>query len=203
MSSRSSTTESSSDDDPEEELAGPGAPPEDLAAAYSANRDMLRRMAAADLLPFGLQANAEDVVQQAVLGLLQSPPADVRSWQALLVHAVRWRAKDVIQRAESRHAGPGAVELSERPDIANDDDLEAEVADAAELDQLQMDVRSAMADAGLSDMERKVLEHLYDQEETQVQAAKALGKSTGRISQLKKSGLAKVQAVLEARGVDW
>ncbi|WP_164478037.1 sigma-70 family RNA polymerase sigma factor [Nocardioides pantholopis] len=167
--------------------------------AYAENRDMLHRVAAAALRPFGLESHAPDVVQEAVLSVWRHPPAQVSSWVALLVSTVKRRAIDVGKLGETRYAGPDVIELSERPAVAADVDVEGEFVAVEERELKVAAARAAISE--LPDDQRAVVRRMYYGEQSQAQIARELGLTPGRISQLKTTAYKKLATILEAKGV--
>lgn len=194
----SSTNGGGADDDPVERPRPQGAPA-DFEAAYLDNRDMLHRVAAVALRPYGLESHAPDVVQEAVVSLWRRPPPDVTSWAGLMVSTVKRRAVDVIKSAETRHSGIDLAALAGRPEERAAVDIEAEFIATVERERRVAWVRAAIHE--LPGDQREVIERVFYGGETQVQVARARGVTEGRISQIKSAAFKQLAATLEGKEV--
>jgi RNA polymerase sigma-70 factor (ECF subfamily) len=97
------------------------AVPPDLGALYLRHRDAMHKVAASVLHEAGLASEAGDVVNDAIVSIIASPPTEVRNWEAFLVTAAKRKALDRIRSAEVRHSGPGFV--ASRHDQVDDTDI--------------------------------------------------------------------------------
>ncbi|MGX4396498.1 sigma-70 family RNA polymerase sigma factor [Clostridioides difficile] len=166
-----------------------------LGALYLEHREKLIRVAAAVLRQIGLHDGAQDVVQQVFFELQQKPPmGHVSSWEALLVQRTKQRAIDHGRKQHADKRGPSfdddfdlhdpnAEEVIERADTAMDI--------AARRGEL-MDAMSQ-----LSDNERYVLTRQEYDEASRAELADELGVTPPRISQIRKSALEKLRALME------
>lgn len=102
--------------------------PPDLGALYLRHGEAMHKVAASVLREAGRASEADDVVHDAIVSIMASPPENVRNWEAFLVTAAKRKALDRIRSAEARHAGPELVEAVH--DRADDSDLAEYVADA-------------------------------------------------------------------------
>jgi DNA-directed RNA polymerase specialized sigma24 family protein len=105
----------------------------DLAALYLLHRDAMYRMAYSVLRGAGRVSDAEDVVSDAVVSVMTSPPRKVRSWEAFLLTVVKRKALDRIKSAEVRRAGPALVEAVH--DRADGADIVEEALEAVEREE--------------------------------------------------------------------
>lgn len=182
----------------------PGGPLPDAAlVAYAENVDKLWRTAAVALRPHGLVAYAEDVVQNAMLSLLKKSPPRVDNWAALMVTAVKYRAIDLLRAKAIMHERPDDLQFEghkePHPVNLNAELVETVVLEADELEQRVAAVRTAIAT--LPTKEREVIEKIFYEKESQVNIARDMGVTTGRVSQLKKAALSRLAAELEGNGV--
>lgn len=167
-----------------------GSPP-DWAALYDRYRDVLWRVAATKLRVAGLSDDAGDVVQDALLSLMASPPARVDNWEALLVRTVQRRAIDHMKSAAVKHAGP---ELDDAVDQASDEDIATEVGEA--IDRSRSAAKAWDALARLDGRLRKVAWEVVALERPRAAVALELGVSPARISQMRKQALEQLRAAL-------
>lgn len=163
----------------------------DIAAIYEKHKDVMHRMAYAILREHDLTAEAEDVVHNVITEILSKPPSKhVENWQAYLVKAIKLRALDKIKEAFVKNRDRSSAEPPDLTDSTQDlsqnvaDDLER-LADAAHLHELL---------ATLPPQERQILWRVFGLEEKQRAVADEMGLSPGRISQIRKVGLAKLRA---------
>ena len=77
------------------------------------------RVAARTLRSAGRDAEAEDVVMNAMVSLMENPPQGVRNWEAMMVRVTRLRALDHLKSAAVKHAtadsGSSTVTVQGRP----------------------------------------------------------------------------------------
>lgn len=155
------------------------APPPDWAALYQKHRDSMYRVAATVLREAGLADHAEDAVQEAMVSLMASPPAEVRNWQAVMVSAARRRAVDRLRSAAVRHAGP---ELGPEHDAGDGDDISQDVADAVDRQRNAARVWDKLA--LLDERHRKVAWEYVALERPRGEIAAELGVTPARVSQM-------------------
>lgn len=199
----STTDVGDGEDGPDHQSRPGGTLPDAALVAYERNRDMLWRTAAFVLRPYGLESHAQDVVQTAMVSLMKSHPATVDSWLALLVTTVKRRAIDFTRGIAAQHERPhdiGVVGREELRPVNVDDPLVATaVIEADERERLVARVREAVAE--LPDHQREVAERVLMREEKQVDVAKAMGISPGRVSQLKSAAVMRLAVIMEEKGV--
>ncbi|WP_454560827.1 sigma-70 family RNA polymerase sigma factor [Mycobacterium haemophilum] len=167
---------------------GCGVP--DLGALYLCYADTMHKVAASVLREAGLTSQMQDVVQDVIVSIMTSPPANVGNWEAFLVIAVKRKALDRINSAHVRHAGNASIESVE--DQA-DDEIDVAEDVAAELDRKQ---RAAVAWDCLSildDRDRRVLRDVVVRERPGTEVAKEHGLSPGRISQIVTGALTRLR----------
>lgn len=157
-----------------------GTRPPDLAALYLKHRDALHRVAASVLRDRGLTDHANDVVQDAFLSIMTSPPkAEVRNWEAFLVTAVKRKAIDRLRSAEVKHAGP---ELAEEHDQADVTDIADEATET--VDRRRLAAKAYDALAVLDERQRKVAWDYLALERPRAQVAAELEVTPARVSQI-------------------
>lgn len=168
-----------------------------VAPLYLEHRDKMHRVAAKVLRGSGMSSESEDVVHEVVMSLLNSPPdAPVANWEAWLVKATKNKARDRIRSARVRHAG-GSLNpaLHDRWDGT---DLAQEVAEAVDGQFDAALVHKALS--VLTEQEREVVWKVYGLEVKQRTVADELGLTPGRVSQICKTGLARLAAKLQENG---
>ena len=156
------------------------AVPHDLGALYLRHREAMHKVAASVLHEAGLASEAGDVVNDAIVSIMASPPRDVRNWEAFLVTAAKRKALDRIRSAGVRHSGQRFVES--RHDQVDESDVAEDVA--ADLDRKQ---RTAVAWDCLSVLDarhRKVVWDIAALERPRGEVAAELGVSPARVSQM-------------------
>jgi RNA polymerase sigma factor (sigma-70 family) len=161
------------------------APPPNIAALYLQHRDAMYRVAASVLRGTGRESDTEDVVQEAILSIMDSPPTGVQNWEALLVTVARRRALDKLKSAHVRHAG-GELEDVHDALILRDDFAE-DVIEAVDLQR-----RAAIAWdclAVLDERHRIAVWGVVALERPRDEVAAELGVTPGRVSQMVKNGL--------------
>lgn len=161
----------------------------DFEAAYLANRDKLRGVAAATLRPAGLESQAEDVVQKALAELWpkrDDPPA---SWVALMVTVVKRRAIDAMKASNVTTAGPSLDDLTGQREVPGPDSFSDAIARRSAV---RLAVRH-LADP----QQRDVLHRIYYLRDKQSEIAKDLGLSPGRISQIHTAAIKELARTLE------
>jgi RNA polymerase sigma factor (sigma-70 family) len=175
------------------EVDAPGNQPArpDWAALYQRYRESMLRVAASQLRQASRDTDqAQDIVNQVFVEVMNNPPESPGSWEAYLVKATVYRARDHLATAEARRAvpaGTGARDdgpvLLDRP---ADDDVEDQALRAVRTEQLRHRIREVLA--GLPDDQRRVVRlRLFDQM-SNVRIAPLLGVTPQRVSQLWKAG---------------
>lgn len=167
----------------------------DFAAAYLQHRVAMYRVAVSVLREVGRESEAEDVVSDAVVSLLASPPEGVRNWEALLVTVVKRKALDRVRSAEVRKAGP-PVDL-ERDDPPSEDDVADEVVSAIDRSRL-----AGVAWDGLSTLDERSRFAVWSFAalgRPRADIATDLGVSPGRVSQMVTAALQKLRAYVEGQ----
>lgn len=165
-----------------------------VAPLYAKHRDMMHRMAASVLRRSGRESEANDVVHEVMLSLMESPPATaVSNWEAWLARATKNRAIDHLRSARVRHSG-GSFDPALH-DSDDGTDLAHEVAAAIDKEADAALVRQALTT--LTEQERRIVWKVYGLEEKQRSLAAELSLTPGRVSQLCKSGLAKLSTHMQ------
>lgn len=160
--------------------------PQDLGALYIRHRDAMHRVAASVLREAGRASEAGDVVHDAIVSIMASPPRAVRSWEAFLVTAAKRKALDRIRSAEVRHAGPELAEVVH--DRATDSDLADDVADA--IDQLRRAGEAWDCLSILDERHRKVVWETVALARPRSEVATELNVTPARVSQITTRSLA-------------
>jgi RNA polymerase sigma factor (sigma-70 family) len=156
----------------------------DLAALYLRHRDAMHRVAASVLREVGLADDAGDAVQDAILSIMASPPAEVRDWEAFLVTAAKRKALDRVKSAPVRHAGP---ELAEHHDHADDTDIAEDVA--GDLDRQRFAAVAWDCLSVLDERHRKAVWGFAALERPRSEIATELGVTPARVSQMNRKAL--------------
>lgn len=167
----------------------------DLGALYLQHRDALHKVAAGVLRNAGRADEAGDAVQEAIVSILASPPENVRSWEALLVSAVKRKAIDRLRSADVRHAG------GELTDTAHDRMDDVDVADSV-ADRLDQQARARIVRSCLDVLDprnRKAVWETVAMQRPRSEVAKELGVTPSRVSQMTTSSLATLQREMRRR----
>jgi RNA polymerase sigma factor (sigma-70 family) len=163
----------------------------DWAALYQRHRETMLRVAASLLRRASRDADqAQDIVNQVFVEVMNSPPDPPGNWEAYLVKATVYRTKDHMATAEARKAVPvGTGARDDEPvllDRAADYNVEEQALRAVHTEQLRHRVREVLA--GLPDDQRLVVRRRLFDGMSNVQIAPVLGVSPQRVSQLWKAG---------------
>jgi len=169
-------------------------PQHDLASLYSRHRDAMYRAAASELRGAGLADLAGDAVQDAIVSIMTAPPHDVRNWEAILVNAAKWKARDRVKSAAVSHAGP---ELSHHHDRADGTDLAEDVVDDLEVQRLSAVARESLS--VLDERHRKAVWDFAALNRPRSDIAAELGVTPGRVSQMTKKALGLLQEEINRR----
>ncbi|WP_344878224.1 sigma-70 family RNA polymerase sigma factor [Zhihengliuella alba] len=158
----------------------------DIGALYERYKHVMHRVAASALRGAGLLSEVSDVVQDAVVSIISSPPSyEVRNWEAFLVQAVKRKAIDRIRSAPVRHAGDGFDEwVRDRPE---DGDLAQDVVDELHRqEQVKLALESL---AVLDERHRTAVWATVALGRARADVAAELGVTPPRISQMVKRAL--------------
>ncbi|KDE97214.1 hypothetical protein Y900_028525 [Mycolicibacterium aromaticivorans JS19b1 = JCM 16368] len=169
----------------------PGHP--DWAALYQRHRDAMYRVAAKVLREAGLADQAGDAVQAAMVSLMKSPPADVISWEAVLIRITQRRALDILDSAVVRHAGPP---LAEEHDTADPRYHVEDIDDAIDRQRQARQVTQHFP--LLTDQQRYVAWEYVARDRPRSEVAAELGVTPARVSQI---SAAAIQTLREAMGL--
>lgn len=169
----------------------------------------MHRVAATMLREVGLADEAGDVVHDAIVSIMKSPPVGVSNWEAFLVTAVKRRVLDRIRSAAVRHGHGGRrAGRSDDPEVGLAEDTTADLTqdlaqDVAEIVDRQR--RSALAWDCLSvldDRHRTVVWQCVALERPRREVARDLCVSPGRISQMITAALEQLRAEIIRREGD-
>lgn len=172
--------------------------PLNLGALYQEHRDTLHRVAASVLREVGLQEEKGDVVQDAIVSLIESPPQEeIRDWLPFLIRVVKNKAYDRIRAAGVRHFGRSF-------DIETDDysdDVDSSFEDAEDhIDAERVGAELWDALAKLDTRERHTVREVVQNGKTQAVVAAELGITRGRVSQILNQSLSKLKTELAGKG---
>jgi RNA polymerase sigma factor (sigma-70 family) len=171
----------------------------DWAALYQRHREAMLRVAASLLRQAGRDTGqAQDIVNQVFVEVMNKPPDPPGNWEAYLVKATAYRTKDHMTTADARRAVPvGTGTRDDEPvllDRATDYDVEEQALCAVRAELLRHRVREVLA--GLPDDQRRVVRlRLFDRM-TNVEIAPLLDVTPQRVSQLWKAGWGTVWATV-------
>lgn len=171
----------------------------DWAALYQGHRASMLRVAASLLRQADRDADqAQDIVNQVFVEVMNKPPDQPGNWEAYLVKATANRTKDRMTAAEARRAVPvGTGASDDGPDLldrAGDSDVEQAALSAVRAQQLRHRVRELLT--GLPDDQRRVVRlRLFDRL-SNVEIAPVLDVTPQRVSQLWKAGWATMWSTL-------
>ena len=171
----------------------------DWAALYQRHRETMLRVAASLLRQASRDTDqAQDIVNQVFVEVMNKPPDQPGNWEAYLVKATANRTKDRMTAAEARRAVPvGTGASDDGPDLldrAGDSDVEQVALRAVRAQQLRHRVREILT--GLPDDQRRVVRlRLFDRL-SNVEIAPVLDVTPQRVSQLWKAGWATMWSTL-------
>lgn len=171
----------------------------DWAALYQRHRETMLRVAASLLRQAGRDTDqAQDIVNQVFVEVMNNPPDPPGNWEAYLVKATAYRTKDHMTTAEARRAVPaGTGARDDGPvllDRAADTDVAEQALRAVRTERLRHRVREVLA--GLPDDQRRVVRLRLFDGMGNVEIAPVLGVTPQRVSQLWKAGWSTVWSTL-------
>lgn len=167
----------------------------DLGALYLRHRDAMHKVAASILREVGRSSEKEDVVSDAIMSIMASPPQNVRNWEAFLITAVKRKALDRIRSAEVRHSGSELADTAH--DRADGSDLEEEVVEAIDRRKRAGAVWDCLSI--LDARHRKAVWETAALERPRSQVAAELGVSPARVSQMVTRALALLREEMQRR----
>lgn len=171
-------------------------PPPDWAALYQKHRDAMYRVAARTLRSAGREAEAEDVVTNAMVSLMESPPSGVKNWEAMMVKATKLRAFDYLKSAAVKHAS--GTELLDH-DGAAQATLEDDVIQAVDRQRAAANAWDALS--LLDERHRYVAWEYVAKRRPRDEVAAELDVSPARVSQMATKALNQLKEALEKEGV--
>lgn len=170
----------------------------EIGAVYAKYRDLMHRVAFVKLDPSGRADEADDVVQDVIVGMMGSMPSGVKNWEAYLVRAVQNKATDRLRSAAVKHDG-GPIDEATDHETESDPDIADEVVEAIEQQHRGAIVWDCLS--VLDDRERKVLREYVVKGRPRKEVALELGVSPQRITQLRDAGFKKLKDALRLKGV--
>ena len=169
----------------------------DLAALYLQNREAMYRVAASVLHGAGRAAEAADAVQDAIVSIMNSPPSEVRNWEAFLVNAAKRKAQDFLKSALVKHTGP-ELDGDEDGDPFFVDptvDVEGEVLELLENERRAAALRECLQT--LDERHRRVVWEIQVRGRSRAEVAEELGVTPPRVSQMMTKALAQLRDELD------
>jgi RNA polymerase sigma factor (sigma-70 family) len=174
------------------------AMPPDWALLYEQHRAAMFRVAAAGLR--GQRSNAAplDMVHDAFVSVMRSPPTEVDNWEALLVLTTLRRVKDHHKRADQARTSlttEGSEQELELMEGSTGEDIVDQVVRQANA----VAVRAAFVEilGDLSTQQRDVLVRRIIEGKSVGMIAEELHTSAANVSQLLRKGLAEVVGLLQ------
>lgn len=182
--------------------AAPDGP--DWAALYEEHREMMLRVAVSQLRRTGRgDTEAMDLVQDAFVSVMNSPPQSVDDWARYLAKATRNRVTDYYKQAE--HAKARLAPPAEDGEPRLLDPAAAESSSEAAARRLEAeDVQHrllTLIDAMPTQRARVLRARIFEAKDVGTIAAE-LGTSSPNVSKLFKRGLEEITPVLREFGVD-
>lgn len=170
----------------------------DWAALYGKHRDTMIRVAARGLLLAGRDTDeAQDIVNSLFVEVMKQRPADVRNWEAFLVHATKLRVRDFLGSAQASRCaavGLGSDEESQPLDQDAGINVEEEALLSVQWDLVREPLQQALAD--LPDDQHKVVRWRLFEDMSNVEIAPRLGVTPQRVSQLWAAGWKAITAAV-------
>ncbi len=165
----------------------------DWAALYQKHRDAMYGVAYQVLRGSGRVDLAADAVQEAIVSLMKSPPAEepLRSWEALLVATAKRRALDMI-RSAAMVRGVAFSEDYLRGAVPSEED--------ETLERLEKIARARPVIARLDAQAHTVLAQYIVLDKPRAEVAAELGVTPARVSQIATKVLAQINAAVEEGG---
>lgn len=172
-------------------------PPPDWAPLFQKHRHAMYRVAARILREVGRQDDAEDAVMAAIESLMKAPPSNVANWEAMMVHATKMRALDLLSSAAFRHSASEDVTNFDGPASACVEDDVVELVDRQRAAATAWDKLSV-----LDDRHRKVAWDYVAMERPRGEVAAELEVTPARVSQMAKEALRQLREELQAEEVE-
>lgn len=154
------------------------------------------RVAASTLRGAGRVAEAEDVVTNAMLSLMEKPPRLVKNWEAILVRVTKRRALDHVNSAAVRNAS--GTELMGHDGAAHGT-LEDDVIEA--IDRQRAAAKAWAKLSILDERYRYVAREYVAEGRPRDEIAAELGVSPARVSQMATRALMLLEDALKNEGV--
>lgn len=169
-----------------------GSPEPDWAVLYSRHRDAMYRAAARVLRGSDRIEDAGDAVSAAFESLMKSPPEIVENWEALLVHAAKMRALDILGSAQARRESPSSLEAYDVPAL---DSVEDDVIDKVDGQRAGAELWDSLAVLG--SRTRTVAWEYLAKGRPRSEVADELGVTPARISQIAKDATHVLRGILQ------
>lgn len=174
-------------------------PPPDWAALYLKHRDAMYRVAAHTLRSAGREADAEDVVTNAMVSLMENPPQGVKNWEAMMVKVTKLRALDHLKSAAIKHASGVGVSDCLDHDGAREFTVEDDVIEA--VDRQRAAAHASDKLSILDERHRHVAREYVAKGRPRDEVAAELDVSPARVSQMATKALKQLKEALEKEGV--
>lgn len=172
-------------------------PPPDWAALYQKHRDAMYRVAARTLREAGRHGEAEDAVMAAMESLMKAPPSGVVNWEAMMVHAAKMRALDMLRSAEARHASSESIADDDGPVLTSVEDDVIEVVDRQRAAAVAWDKLAI-----LPERDRRVVWEYVAKGRPRSEVAAEFDVTPARVSQISTKALRQLKDALETEGVE-
>lgn len=163
----------------------------DWAALYQKHRDAMYGVAYEVFRGRGRVDLAADAVQDAMISLMNSPPAIPRNWEALLVATAKRRALDIVRSAAMVRGVAYSEDYLPRSQPSGEDET---------LERLEKIARARPIIARLDAQAYTVLAQYIVLDRPRSEVASELNVSPARVSQVATKVLAEIQAAVAEGG---
>jgi RNA polymerase sigma-70 factor (ECF subfamily) len=133
----------------------------------------------------------------AMESLMRSPPANVQSWEALMVRAAKMRALDILGSAAVRHGSSEDPTSYDQPATTSVEDDVIEAVDRQRAAAVAWDKLAL-----LDERHRKVAWEYIAKERPRGEVAVELGVTPARVSQMAAKALQELKEALAVEGVE-
>lgn len=165
--------------------------PIDWAALYQKHRNAMYGVAYEVLRGSGRVDLAADAVQEAMVSLMNAPPAAPRSWEGLLVATAKHRALDIVRSAAVVRGVAYSEEYLPISEPSGEDET---------LERLEKVARARPVIAQLDPQAHTVLAEYIVLDRPRADVAAELGVTPARVSQIATKVLAEIAAAVAEGG---